>query len=266
MSMDIITQLPSRVESDSFGELTIPAGKLWGAQTQRSILNFPIGGMESRMPLAVVYGMAVVKKCCAMYHVQIGKLPEHIGIAIAQAADEVIDGKLDDHFPLVIYQTGSGTQTNMNVNEVLSNRAILLLNGTVGSKNPVHPNDHVNMGQSSNDSFPTAMHIAAVKVLTTVTLPGLQTLYQTLLQKVAEFKDICKIGRTHCQDATPLTLGQEFSGYATQILYSIQRIEVNTHIRINMHTYLYIFISVYIYLIYCTLENIPSSFFFSLLY
>lgn len=217
--------LPERVESDSMGSLSIPAGALWGAQTQRSIQNFPIGGMESRMPLPIVVAMATVKKVCALYNNSVGKMEDSIANAISQAADEVISGKLDSHFPLVIYQTGSGTQTNMNVNEVLSNRAIQLLGGIVGSKHPVHPNDHCNMGQSSNDSFPTAMHIASAKMIVEVTLPGLEELARCLKVKSEEFEDIVKIGRTHCQDATPLTLGQEFSGYAQQIEYGIERVK-----------------------------------------
>lgn len=217
--------LPERVESDSMGSLSIPAGALWGAQTQRSIQNFPIGGMESRMPLPIVVAMATVKKVCALYNNSAGKMEDSIANAISQAADEVISGKLDSHFPLVIYQTGSGTQTNMNVNEVLSNRAIQLLGGIVGSKHPVHPNDHCNMGQSSNDSFPTAMHIASAKMIVEVTLPGLEELARCLKVKSEEFEDIVKIGRTHCQDATPLTLGQEFSGYAQQIEYAIERVK-----------------------------------------
>ena len=221
-----VSALPSRVESDSMpGELTIAPGTLWGAQTQRSLENFPIGDLESRMPLEVVYAMAIVKKCCAEYHASIGLLAPEIATAISQAAAEVLDGQHNAHFPLVTFQTGSGTQTNMNVNEVLSNRAIQILDGVVGSKAPVHPNDHVNMGQSSNDSFPTAMHISAAKLITTRTLPGLTTLHQVLDEKAKEFHDIVKIGRTHCQDATPLTLGQEFSGYAQQVQYGIRRME-----------------------------------------
>jgi len=222
--------LPPRTESDSFGELSIPGGKLWGAQTQRSIANFPIGGDESRMPIEIIRGMATVKKCAAMYNKDKGKMEARVAGAIADAADEVIAGKLDKHFPLVTYQTGSGTQTNMNVNEVLSNRAIQLLssdpddNSAVGSKHPVHPNDHCNMGQSSNDSFPTAMHIAAAITLSRTTIPGLKILLGSLERKTEEFSDIIKIGRTHCQDATPLTLGQEFSGYAQQIRYGIDRV------------------------------------------
>lgn len=177
------------------------------------------------MPLPIVHAMATVKKCCALYNKEIGKMDGVVADALCAAADEVIGGKLDQHFPLVIYQTGSGTQTNMNVNEVLSNRAIQILGGEVGSKTPVHPNDHCNMGQSSNDSFPTAMHIASVKVATEVTLPGLKTLAKALRNKSEEFEEIVKIGRTHCQDATPLTLGQEFGGYAQQVEYGIERVE-----------------------------------------
>ena len=195
-SDDVAAGLPARVESDSMGELQVPAGSLYGAQTQRSVLNFPIGGVESRMPLAVVYAMATVKKACANYHAKTGEIDAKIAKAIAQAADEVTAGKLDRHFPLVVFQTGSGTQTNMNVNEVLSNRAIQILKGQVGSKSPVHPNDHVNRGQSSNDSFPTAMHIAAAQTLHQRTLPGLKKLRTSLANKVQEFQSIVKIGRT----------------------------------------------------------------------
>lgn len=222
---DCAAHLPARTESDSMGELHVPAATLWGAQTQRSLENFPIGGPESKMPLAIVRAMATVKKCCALYNVQTGKLEESIGTNIAKAADEVIAGKLDRHFPLVVFQTGSGTQTNMNVNEVLSNRAIQLLKGQVGSKTPVHPNDHCNMGQSSNDSYPTAMHIAVAQCLIQTAIPGLQTLKDSLQTKHDEFDGIVKIGRTHCQDATPLTVAQEFSGYIQQVQYSIDRIQ-----------------------------------------
>lgn len=225
--MSDIASLPPRIESDSMGELQIPAGKLYGCQTQRSILNFPIGTSESRMPLPIVHAMATVKKSCAKYNKSIGKMDANIADAIIKAADEVIAGDLDDHFPLVIYQTGSGTQTNMNVNEVLANRAIMHLDGEVGTKSPVHPNDHCNMGQSSNDSFPTAMHIACAKMVTEVTLPGMEILLNVLTEKSNEFKDIVKIGRTHCQDATPLTLGQEFGGYAKQIEYGMERVKAS---------------------------------------
>jgi len=224
-STDPAFGLPPRVESDSMGSLDIPANCLYGCQTQRSLMNFPIGGIESKMPLQIVYGMALVKKSCAEYHAEIGKMDEKVAGAIAQAADEVMAGKLDNHFPLVIFQTGSGTQTNMNVNEVLSNRAIQILGGEVGTKTPVHPNDHVNMGQSSNDSFPTAMHIAIAKMLMEITRPGLEALHTSLKKKSEDYDHIVKIGRTHCQDATPLTVGQEFSGYSQQVAYGIQRIE-----------------------------------------
>jgi fumarate hydratase class II len=216
------------MESDSFGSLSIPPKSLWGAQTQRSIQNFPIGGRESRMPMEVVYAQCLIKKCCAEYWAEEangGKMAKDKADAIGKAADEVMAGMHDDQFPLVIYQTGSGTQTNMNVNEVLSNRAIMILGGEVGSKTPVHPNDDCNMGQSSNDSFPTAMHIASVVTILNRTIPGLKILLEALQTKRDEFHKIVKIGRTHCQDATPLTLGQEFSGYAQQVEYGIQRVE-----------------------------------------
>jgi fumarate hydratase class II len=224
MFEDPAANLPPRVESDSMGSLNIRENCLWGCQTQRSLMNFPIGGLESKMPLEVVYAMALVKKCCAEYHAETGKMDEKVAKAISQAADEVIAGHHDRHFPLVTFQTGSGTQTNMNVNEVLSNRAIQILGGQVGSKSPVHPNDHVNKGQSSNDSFPTAMHISLAKMVVETTLPGLEALHKALQAKSEAFKDIVKIGRTHCQDATPLTFGQEFSGYAQQVEYSIARV------------------------------------------
>lgn len=214
-----------RVESDSIGEIEVDSSKYWGAQTQRSLENFPIGGPRERMPLPVIKAFGVVKKCAAKYNVQKGKLDSSIAEQIIRAADDVIEGKLDDHFPLVVFQTGSGTQSNMNTNEVISNRAIEYSGGKLGSKHPVHPNDHVNMGQSSNDSFPTAMHIAAVQEIHRVLLPGLRKLHAALDAKVAEFDDIIKIGRTHTQDATPLTLGQEFSGYREQIALSIHRVE-----------------------------------------
>jgi len=223
--VDVAASLPSRIESDSMGELRVPAKTLWGAQTQRSLENFPIGGVESRMPMAVIRAMATVKKCCALYHSEIGVMDVEVAKAVAAAADEVVAGKLDRHFPLVTFQTGSGTQTNMNTNEVLSNRAIQILGGQVGSKSPVHPNDHVNRGQSSNDSFPTAMHIAAAQTLRDKTLPGLERLRLSLEAKSLEFDRIVKIGRTHCQDATPLTLGQEFGGYCQQVSYGIARID-----------------------------------------
>jgi fumarate hydratase class II len=220
---DVAKHLAARQESDSMGVLDIPAGSLWGAQTQRSLFNF--GQDESsKMPLEIITAMAIIKKCCALYNMQNNLLDATIGNAIVAAADEIIQGKLDRHFPLVIFQTGSGTQTNMNVNEVIANRACMILGKEPGSKY-VHPNDHVNKGQSSNDSFPTAMHIAVAQVLHTITIPGLVTLKSALQTKVDQFQSIVKIGRTHCQDATPLTLGQEFSGYLAQIEYGIQRIQ-----------------------------------------
>jgi fumarate hydratase class II len=220
-----LSRFSTRTETDAFGPIGVPDDALWGAQTQRSIQNFPIGGTAARMPMPVVYAQALLKKCAAMYNVDTLKLESDVGKAIATAADEVVAGKLDDHFPLVVFQTGSGTQTNMNVNEVLSNRAIQILGGEVGSKTPVHPNDHVNMGQSSNDSFPTAMYIASTTELTRTLLPSLRELHAALDLKAKEFAEIIKIGRTHTQDATPLTLGQEFSGYAKQVENGIARVE-----------------------------------------
>lgn len=214
-----------RIETDSFGEVQVPSEKYWGAQTQRSLQNFPIGGPRERMPLPVIKAFGIVKKAAAKYNLKKGKIEPQVGENIIKAADEVINGKLNDHFPLVVFQTGSGTQSNMNANEVISNRAIEYLGGKLGSKTPVHPNDHVNMGQSSNDSFPTAMHIAAVQQIHEVLLPGLKMLHDGLDQKVQEFEGIIKIGRTHTQDATPLTLSQEFSGYREQVALGIHRVE-----------------------------------------
>ncbi|SHE55982.1 fumarase, class II [Loktanella atrilutea] len=211
-----------RSESDSFGPIDVPADRYWGAQTQRSLENFPIGW--EKQPVAIVRGLGVIKQACATANMARGKLDAKIGEAIVAAAKEVVAGQLDDHFPLVVWQTGSGTQSNMNANEVISNRAIEMLGGTIGSKDPVHPNDHCNMGQSSNDTFPTAMHIAVARTAHDITLPGLEHLLEALLAKVAEFDDIIKIGRTHTMDATPLTLGQEFSGYAHQVAMGIRRI------------------------------------------
>jgi len=211
-----------RIETDSFGPLDVPSDKYWGAQTQRSIINFPIGW--EKQPIAIVRALGVIKRACAEINMSTGKLPEDIAKAMVQAADEVIAGKFDDNFPLVVWQTGSGTQSNMNANEVISNRAIEILGGKLGSKTPVHPNDHCNMGQSSNDTFPTAMHVAIGMMARDVLLPGLEKLHGALVAKSNEFKDIIKIGRTHTQDATPLTLGQEFSGYAHQVSQGIMRI------------------------------------------
>lgn len=217
----------TRTETDSFGPLEVPADRYWGAQTQRSIQNFPIGW--EKQPIAIVRALGTVKKACAEVNMAQGKLDPKLGQAIAAAAQEVIEGKWDDHFPLVVWQTGSGTQSNMNANEVISNRAIEMLGGEIGSKKPVHPNDHVNMSQSSNDTFPTAMHIAVAQVAHEVTLPGLQKLHRALSEKAADFAHIIKIGRTHTQDATPLTLGQEFGGYAFQVEQAIKRVTAALH-------------------------------------
>ncbi|QFT92849.1 Fumarate hydratase class II [Roseovarius sp. THAF9] len=213
----------TRTESDSFGPLEVPAEKYWGAQTQRSLMNFPIGW--EKQPVAIVRALGVIKKACAMANKESGALDAKLADAIIEAAGEVVGGKLDDHFPLAVWQTGSGTQSNMNSNEVIANRAIEILGGEIGSKDPVHPNDHCNMGQSSNDTFPTAMHIATAMSVRDVLLPGLVKLAEALGTKSNEFKDIIKIGRTHTQDATPLTLGQEFSGYAHQVRQGIARVE-----------------------------------------
>ena len=214
----------TRTETDSFGPLEVPADKYWGAQTQRSIINFPIGW--ERQPVKIIRALGVIKKACALVNIDQGDIAPELGNVIAAAATEVIEGKFDDNFPLVVWQTGSGTQSNMNANEVISNRAIEMLGGVKGSKKPVHPNDHVNMGQSSNDTFPTAMHVAIAMQARDVTLPGLEKLHAALAAKAAEFKDIIKIGRTHTQDATPLTLGQEFSGYAAQVAKGIARVKM----------------------------------------
>ena len=213
----------TRTETDSFGPLEVPADRYWGAQTQRSTLNFPIGW--ERQPVAIIRALGVIKQACAEANRDLGRLDRTRAGAIIQAATEVADGRLDDHFPLVVWQTGSGTQSNMNANEVIGNRAIELLGGTPGSKDPVHPNDHCNMGQSSNDTFPTAMHVATAVTAREVTLPGLKKLHLSLEEKTAEFSEIIKIGRTHTQDATPLTLGQEFSGYSHQVAMGIARID-----------------------------------------
>jgi fumarate hydratase class II len=213
----------TRTETDSFGPLEVPTDKYWGAQTQRSIMNFPIGW--EKQPVAIVRALGVIKKACAQANKTSGKMDAKIADAVIQAAGEVFEGKFDDNFPLVVWQTGSGTQSNMNSNEVIANRAIEILGGVIGSKDPVHPNDHCNMGQSSNDTFPTAMHIATAMSVRDVLMPGLTKLAEGLEAKSEEFKDIIKIGRTHTQDATPLTLGQEFGGYAHQIRQGIARVE-----------------------------------------
>ncbi|TDE35070.1 class II fumarate hydratase [Antarcticimicrobium sediminis] len=212
----------TRTETDSFGPLEVPADKYWGAQTQRSLMNFPIGW--EKQPVAIVRALGVIKQACAIANKASGSLDARLADAIIEAASEVIAGKFDDNFPLVVWQTGSGTQSNMNANEVIANRATEILGGVIGSKDPVHPNDHCNMGQSSNDTFPTAMHIATAMSVRDVLLPGLEKLAVGLETKAEEFKDIIKIGRTHTQDATPLTLGQEFSGYAHQIRQGIARV------------------------------------------
>jgi fumarate hydratase class II len=213
----------TRIEADSFGPLDVPVEKYWGAQTQRSILNFPIGW--EKQPIAIVRALGVIKKACAQANKAMGKIDDTKADAIIQAASEVMEGKFDDNFPLVVWQTGSGTQSNMNANEVIANRAIEILGGVIGSKDPVHPNDHCNMGQSSNDTFPTAMHIATAMSARDVLLPGLDKLEKALLRKVRAFEGIIKIGRTHTQDATPLTLSQEFSGYAHQVTMGIKRVK-----------------------------------------
>ena len=212
----------TRTETDSFGPLEVPADKYWGAQTQRSIINFPIGW--ERQPVPIIRALGVIKKACAMANKANGSMEAEIADAIIAAAGEVIDGKFDDNFPLVVWQTGSGTQSNMNSNEVISNRAIEILGGVMGSKSPVHPNDHCNMGQSSNDTFPTAMHVGIGMLARDVLLPGLEKLATELESKAEKFKDIIKIGGTHTQDATPLTLGQEFGGYAHQVRKGIERV------------------------------------------
>jgi len=212
-----------RVESDSMGQVEVPADRYWGAQTQRSLQNFKIGG--ERMPAPLVRALGIQKQAAAKANMALGALKPELGEAIVKAASEVIEGRMADEFPLVVWQTGSGTQTNMNANEVISNRAIEFLGGEIGSKKPIHPNDHVNMGQSSNDSFPTAMHIAAVEEIEHRLIPALDALHDALAAKSLEFGRIVKIGRTHLQDATPLTLGQEFSGYATQVKYGIARVK-----------------------------------------
>ena len=214
----------TRTETDSFGPLEVPADKYWGAQTQRSIMNFPIGW--ERQPVPVIRALGVIKKACALVNKAQGDMEPELADAIAEAAQEVIDGKFDDNFPLVVWQTGSGTQSNMNANEVISNRAIEMLGGEMGSKKPVHPNDHCNRGQSSNDTFPTAMHVAVAMQARDVLLPGLEKLHAALKAKSEAFRDIIKIGRTHTQDATPLTLGQEFSGYAHQVAMGIERVKM----------------------------------------
>ena len=212
-----------RVESDSMGEIEVPANKYWGAQTERSLHHFNIG--KDLMPIELIHAFGVLKIAAALTNLELGKLPQDTAELIVKAADEVSQGLLDAHFPLHIWQTGSGTQSNMNANEVISNRAIELAGGVMGSKAPVHPNDHVNMSQSSNDTFPTAMHIAAAVAFNSKLIPAVRNLREALATKMAAFKDIIKIGRTHLQDAVPMTLGQEFSGYVAQLDSCIHRLE-----------------------------------------
>ena len=213
----------TRTETDTFGPIEVDTSRYWGAQAQRSLGNFKIGW--ERQPLPVVRALGIIKRAAAETNMALGGLDKTIGQTIVAAAQEVIDGKLDEHFPLAVWQTGSGTQSNMNANEVISNRAIEMMGGVMGSKKPVHPNDHVNMSQSSNDTYPTAMHVAAAEEIEKRLLPALTHLLKALDAKVVAFKDIIKIGRTHTQDATPLTLGQEFSGYAQQVRNGIERIQ-----------------------------------------
>ncbi len=217
----------TRTETDTFGPIEVANDRYWGAQTERSRNNFKIGG--ERMPLPLIHALGLIKRAAAETNMELKLLDPAIGKAITAAADEVADGKLDDHFPLVVWQTGSGTQTNMNANEVISNRAIETLGGQLGSKKPVHPNDHVNMSQSSNDTFPTAMHVAAAVEASNLLMPALDELTAALASKADAFADIVKIGRTHTQDATPLTLGQEFSGYVTALELGKKRISESLH-------------------------------------
>ena len=212
----------TRTETDSFGPLEVPADRYYGAQTARSLINFPIG--TERQPKPVIRALGIIKRCAALANLRLDNLEPELARAIAAAALEVAEGKLDDHFPLSVWQTGSGTQSNMNANEVVSNRAIEMLGGVLGSKTPIHPNDHVNRSQSSNDTFPTAMHIAAAEEINHALLPALMKLRNALNDKSRAFEGIIKIGRTHTQDATPLTLGQEFSGYVHQLDMGVRRI------------------------------------------
>jgi len=219
-----VTAAKTRTETDTFGPIEVAADRYWGAQAQRSLGNFKIGW--EKQPASIVRALGVVKRAAAEVNMEMKRLDPVVGKAIVDAAQEVIDGKLNDHFPLVVWQTGSGTQSNMNANEVISNRAIEMLGGAMGSKKPVHPNDHVNMSQSSNDTYPTAMHIACAEQVVHHLIPALHHLHKALDAKARAFNHIIKIGRTHTQDATPLTLGQEFSGYAAQVASSIKRIEM----------------------------------------
>src|SRR5690349_5526468 len=213
---------PTRNETDSMGTIEVPADRYWGAQTQRSLHHFNIG--NDVMPREMIRALGILKKACALVNHELGKLPQDKLKFIVQACDEVIEGKLDEHFPLRVWQTGSGTQTNMNANEVISNRAIEIAGGVMGSKKPIHPNDDVNMSQSSNDTFPTAMHIAAAEQMNKL-IPRVREVESAIETKAAEFKDVVKIGRTHLQDATPLTVGQEMSGWASLLERDIDRMK-----------------------------------------
>ena len=221
--LDTTSAASTRTETDSFGPIEVGSDRYWGAQTERSRQNFRIG--EEVMPKPLIRALAMAKKAAALANLELGLLDQQLALAIAAAAEEVIEGKLDTHFPLLVWQTGSGTQSNMNLNEVIANRASEMLGGALGAKHPIHPNDHVNLGQSSNDTFPTAMHIAAAEEITRHLNPALARLYQALKDKAEAFQDILKIGRTHLQDATPLTLGQEFGGYAAQVDHGLARIK-----------------------------------------
>jgi fumarate hydratase, class II len=221
--LDTTSAASTRMETDSFGPIEVGGDRYWGAQTERSRRNFRIG--EEVMPKPLIRALAMVKKAAALANLELGLLDQRLALAITAAAEEVIEGKLDPHFPLLVWQTGSGTQSNMNLNEVIANRASEMLGGALGTKHPIHPNDHVNLGQSSNDTFPTAMHIAAAEEIARHLNPALARLYQALKDKAEAFQDILKIGRTHLQDATPLTLGQEFGGYAAQVDHGIERIK-----------------------------------------
>ena len=223
MSEAAVKMSETRIETDSIGEIEVPFDAYWGAQTQRSLKNFDIG--TEKMPAPVVRALGIQKKAAAQANMEQGSLALDIGNAIVEAADNVIDGTLADQFPLAVWQTGSGTQSNMNSNEVIAGFANEKLSGTRGGKSPVHPNDHCNMGQSSNDTFPTVMHIAACEEINNLLLPNLETLHKALDEKAKAFANLVKNGRTHLQDATPLTLGQEFSGYAKQVEYGIARVK-----------------------------------------
>ncbi|HEY9459866.1 MAG TPA: class II fumarate hydratase, partial [Paralcaligenes sp.] len=217
----------NRVETDSMGKIDVPAGHYWGAQTQRSIQNFPIGVVRFKWQPPIIRALGILKKAAAQANAELGELPANIAALIVRAADEVIAGKHDTEFPLVVFQTGSGTQSNMNANEVISNRAIELAGGVMGSKTPVHPNDHVNRGQSSNDTFPTAMHIAVAQELAGQLFPAVGKLRTTLAHKAEQYRDVVKTGRTHLQDATPITLGQEISGWVAQLDFALDAIQSN---------------------------------------